>query len=165
MSQAPYAAYGHKARFGTKLGEDIKLSDTLWAALTDSYTQLPMGITAENLAKQYQISRDDTDEYALRSQQAWGVANSAGVFKNEIAPMEIKGRKGPEEFSTDEHPRPDTTKEGIAKLPSVFQKDGTVTAGSASGICDGASTMLVATEEACQKYNLTPLARIVSYGM
>eukprot|EP01138_Halocafeteria_seosinensis_P011588 gb/GECG01011837.1/.p1 GENE.gb/GECG01011837.1/~~gb/GECG01011837.1/.p1 ORF type:complete len:401 (+),score=56.52 gb/GECG01011837.1/:1-1203(+) len=166
MSQAPLSVFGHKVRFGTKLGEDMKMTDTLWAALTDSYTQLPMGITAENLAKQYKISRDDTDEYGLRSQQAWGVANSNGVFKNEIAPMELKGKKGKtEQFDTDEHPRPDTTLEGMTKLPSVFQKEGTVTAGSASGICDGATTMLVASEEACAKYNLAPLARIVSYGI
>eukprot|EP00500_Bicosoecida_sp_ms1_P006435 CAMPEP_0203816550 /NCGR_PEP_ID=MMETSP0115-20131106/16054_1 /ASSEMBLY_ACC=CAM_ASM_000227 /TAXON_ID=33651 /ORGANISM="Bicosoecid sp, Strain ms1" /LENGTH=396 /DNA_ID=CAMNT_0050725455 /DNA_START=33 /DNA_END=1223 /DNA_ORIENTATION=- len=165
MSQAPMAVYGHNARFGTKLGTDMTLKDTLWAALTDSHTRLPMAITAENLAEQYGLSRADCDEYGYRSQQAWAAAHAAGVFDDEIAPMELKGRKGPVTFSADEHPRPQATVEAMSKLPAVFKKDGVVTAGNASGICDGAAALIVASEAAVKEHGLTPLARLVSWGI
>lgn len=165
MSQAPMAVYGQDARFGLKLGTDMSLKDTLWAALTDSHIRLPMAITAENLAEQYGISRTECDEYALRSQVAWGAANEAGVFDDEIAPMELKGRKGPVTFAADEHPRPQTTVEAMGKLPPVFKKDGTVTAGNASGICDGAASLIVASEAAVKEHGLTPIARLVSWGI
>lgn len=100
-----------------------------------------------------------------RSQQTWAAANDKGVFNDEIVPVEIKTRKGMVEMTADEHPKPKTTKEQIAKLPSVFKKGGVVTAASASGICDGAASVIIASEEAVQKHNLTPLARIVGYGI
>ncbi|KAJ8298571.1 hypothetical protein KUTeg_022631 [Tegillarca granosa] len=162
MSQAPYAVRG--IRFGTKLGQELKLEDTLWGGLTDSYTGLPMAITAENLAKQYNISRQDCDDYALKTQTRWKIANDAGVFAAEMAPITLKGKKGPETFEVDEHPRPQTTPEILAKLPPVFKKDGTVTAGNASGVCDGAAALVLASEEAVKSQNLKPLARLVSYG-
>lgn len=163
MSQAPYAV--RNARFGTKLGQDLKLEDTLWQGLTDEYAKTPMGITAENLAKKYNVTRQDTDQYAFQSQQRWKKANDQGFFKDEIEPVKTKGKKGVEEsFDTDEHPRPQSTIEQISKLPAVFIKDkGTVTAGNASGVCDGAAAVIICNEEALKKYNLKPLARLVAY--
>jgi acetyl-CoA acyltransferase 2 len=117
------------------------------------------------LAKKYNVSRQDTDQYALQSQQRWKKANEQGVFKDEIEPIKTKGKKGTEEvFDTDEHPRPQTTIEQLNKLPAVFIKGtGTVSAGNASGICDGAAAVIVCSEEAVKKYNLQPLARLVAY--
>lgn len=163
MSQAPYAV--RNIRFGTKLGQDPKLEDTLWQGLTDEYAKTPMGITAENLAKKYNITRQETDQYALQSQQRWKKANDQGFFKDEIEPIKTKGKKGVEEsFDTDEHPRPQTTIEQLSKLPAVFIKDkGTVSAGNASGICDGAGAVIICTEEALKKYNLKPLAKLIGY--
>ncbi|KAJ1567540.1 hypothetical protein HK405_005603, partial [Cladochytrium tenue] len=163
MSQAPYALRG--TRMGTKYGVDQKLEDTLAHALVDQYpTKTPMGITAENLGKQFNISRQDADHYALRSQQRWAQAHANGIFAKEIAPVEVKTRKGVDLFSVDEHPRPHTTIESLAKLSSVFVKDvGVVTAGNASGICDGAASLIVASEAAVKQFNLTPLAEILSW--
>ncbi|KAJ1985396.1 3-ketoacyl-CoA thiolase, mitochondrial [Dimargaris verticillata] len=164
MSQAPYAL--RDVRWGTRYGVDQKLEDTLAAALVDRYpTPTPMGITAENLGMQYGLTRAQCDEYALQSQHRWAAANAKGIFNHEIAPIELKGRKGAiEQFTTDEHPRPQTTLEGLTKLKPVFQKDsGLVTAGNASGISDGAASVIVASEAAVNKYGLKPLARIVSY--
>ena len=179
MSQAPYAV--RNARFGTKLGQDLKLEDTLWQGLTDEYAKTPMGVTgelhlslcdpsqlwclAENLAKKYSLTRQDTDQYALQSQQRWKKAHDQGFFKDEIEPIKTKGKKGAEDvFDTDEHPRPQSTLETLSKLPAVFKKEnGTVTAGNASGVCDGAGAVLICTEEALKKYNLTPLARLIGY--
>lgn len=102
----------------------------------------------------------------MRSQQTWGKAKEAGIFDAEMAPIEVKGRKGPQVIDTDEHPRPQTTLEQIAKLPAVFdKKTGVVTAGSASGICDGAGTIIVASEQAVNEHNLTPLCRLAGYGV
>jgi len=162
MSQSPYIL--RDARFGTKLGVDLKLEDSLWAGLTDMHIKTPMGVTAENLAAQYDISREDNDKYAQLTQQRWGEAVKAGKFESEIAPIEIKTRKGVKVFQHDEHARPDVTLEQLGKLPTVFKKNGTVTAGSSSGVCDGASAAILATEEACAKYNLEPIARIVSFN-
>ncbi|WFD35043.1 acetyl-CoA C-acyltransferase [Malassezia cuniculi] len=165
MSQSPYTLSG--VRFGnTRYGVDLKLVDTLAASLVDQVpVPTPMGITAENLAEKYGITRDQCDAFALQSQQRWVAAQEAGAFKDEIAPIEVKSKKTTEVFSVDEHPRPKTTLETLAKLPSVFKKGGTVTAGNASGICDGAAANVVASEEAVNKYGLKPLARIVSYGV
>jgi len=165
MSQAPLSVYGQAVRFGHRLGVDLSLKDTLWSALTDSYAQIPMGITAENLAEKYGISRDDTDKYSLRSQMAWKAAQDSGVFSSEITPVMIKGKKGEVAFTVDEHPRPQAGLESLAKLPPVFKKGGTVTAGSASGIGDGAAALIVASEEAVKKYGLTPLARVSGWGV
>ncbi|BFZ15591.1 hypothetical protein BsWGS_18630 [Bradybaena similaris] len=162
MSQSPYAV--RNIRFGTRLGEDLKLQDMLWEGLTDSYVKLPMGMTAENLAEKYGISREECDKYAVQTQARWKKANDSGVFKDEIVPITIKGRKGEEIFEVDEHPRAATV-EAMAKLPPVFKKNGTVNAGNASGICDGASALILASEAALKKYNLQPLARIVSFGI
>ncbi|XP_040192809.1 3-ketoacyl-CoA thiolase, mitochondrial [Rana temporaria] len=161
MSQSPYAV--RNIRFGTKLGMDLKMEDTLWAGLTDSMIKTPMAITAENLAEKYEISRQDCDNLGYRSQQRWKAAQDAGRFTAEMAPIELKTKKGPVKMEQDEHPRPQTTLEQMAKLPTVFKKDGVVTAGNASGISDGAGVLILASEEAVTKHKLTPLARIVAY--
>lgn len=162
MSLAPYAVRG--IRFGTRLGVDMKLEDTLWSGLTDSYVKLPMAITAENLAEQYKITRQECDEFALLTQKRWQHANKNGHFKEEMAPIAIKGKKGNESFDYDEHARGDkVTIEELAKLPAVFKKDGTVSAGNASGICDGAGSIILADEETVNAHGLNPLARVVGY--
>merc|ERR1712018_444576 len=152
-------------RFGTRLGADPKLEDMMWASLTDLYCKTPMGVTAENLAEKYNLTREEVDAFAVRSQQTWGVANEKGVFKDEIAPVDIKSKKGTIEMTADEHPKPKTTVESIARLPPVFKKGGVVTAASASGICDGAAAVIVASEDAVKDYGLIPLARIIGYGV
>jgi acetyl-CoA acyltransferase 2 len=125
-----------------------------------------MGLTAENLAKQNGISRQDCDAFALRSQLAYEAAHKAGVFEAELAPIEVKGKKGPVVFSKDEHPRAGLTIEALEKLKPVFDpKAGVVTAGNASGINDGAGAIIIASEAAVKAHGLTPLARIVSYGV
>jgi len=163
MSACPYAV--RDIRFGTKLGSDPKLEDMMWASLTDLHTKTPMGVTAENLAVKYELTREEVDAFAIRSQQTWGAANEKGVFADEIVPVEIKTRKGVIQMTTDEHPKPQTLLAQIAKLPPVFKKGGVVTAASASGICDGAAAVIVASEEAVAKHGLTPLARVVGYGI
>ncbi|KAG6975113.1 hypothetical protein JG688_00002705 [Phytophthora aleatoria] len=162
MSQSPLAVYGHQARFGVGLGAGLNLQDTLWSALTDSYAKMPMGMTAENLADKYKITREECDAFGLRSQTRWAEAQAAGWFDAELAPLEVKAGRKTEEFAVDESPRTvDMAK--LAKLKPVFKKDGVVTAGNASGVSDGAGAVLLASEEAAKKHNLTPLARIVSY--
>jgi len=163
MSACPYAV--RDIRFGTRLGSDPKLEDMMWASLTDLHTKTPMGVTAENLAVKYELTREEVDAFAIRSQQTWGAANEKGVFADEIVPVEIKTRKGVVQMTTDEHPKPQTLLAQIAKLPPVFKKGGVVTAASASGICDGAAAVIVASEEAVAKHGLTPLARVVGYGI
>jgi len=163
MSMCPYAVRG--IRFGTKLGTDIKMEDTLWASVTDAHIATPMGVTAENLAKKYNISRADSDAFSLRSQTNWARAHSEGVFTAEVAPVTLRTRKGETVMASDEHPKPATTLEGLAKLPPVFAKGGTVTAGSASGICDGAGAVVLASEEAVKAHGLTPLARVAAYAV
>ncbi len=161
MSQAPHAARG--IRFGTKLGKSPELEDTLWSSLYDPYADCAMANTAENLAEQFDISREACDEYGLRSQKTWAAAQEAGRFEQEMAPVELNSRKGPETFAVDEHPRPQSTLEKMAKLPPVFKKDGRVTAGNASGICDGAGALILASAEAVSKHGLSPLARLVQW--
>lgn len=162
MSLSPYSVRGN--RFGVKLGMNLNLEDTLWVSLTDSYCKLPMALTAENLAEKYGVTRQECDEFALLSQQRWTNAHKNGHFKDEIAPIEIKGRKGMETFEVDEHPRGEKANiEELTKLKSIFKKDGTVTAGNASGICDGAGSIILASEETVKANNLTPLARLAGY--
>lgn len=161
MSQAPYAARG--IRFGIKLGKSPELEDTLWSSLYDPHAGCAMASTAENLAEKFGITREECDEYGLRSQKQWADAQDNGRFEAEMAPIEIKGRKGVETFAIDEHARPEATLEKMAKLPPVFKKDGTVTAGNASGICDGAGSLVLASGEAVKKHGLTPLARLVQW--
>ena len=163
MSQAPHVLRG--GRDGWAFGKAPQVGDTLWDALTDSYSNTPMAVTAENLAVKYEISRQECDAYALLSQQRWAAANEKGYFKSEIAPYELTSKKGTVSFAVDEHPRPQTTLEILAKLGPVFKKDGVVTAGNASGICDGAAALVLTTEEFAKSKGLTPLARIVQWGV
>ncbi|TDG45935.1 hypothetical protein AWZ03_007655 [Drosophila navojoa] len=162
MSQTPFIA--RNMRFGTTLGGNYNLEDALWAGLTDTYCKLPMALTAENLADQYKISRERVDEFSLRSQKNWEKGQQEGAFNAEIAPIKLKVKGKEVDFVVDEHPRPKTTIEGLAKLPSLFKKNGVVTAGTASGICDGAAAVVVASEEALKEYNLKPLARLVAFS-
>jgi acetyl-CoA acetyltransferase family protein len=162
MSQAPHVIRG--ARWGLPFGKDTKLGDTIWDALTDSYVGMPMAITAENLAEQYKLSRQECDDYALRSQKTWAAANEAGRFRDEIVPLELKGKKGVVQFAVDEHPRPQSTPEALAKLSPVFKKDGVVTAGNASGISDGAAALVICSKEAGQQRGWKPLARVTQWA-
>lgn len=164
MSQAPLAVFGQDARFGTRLGSGLNLKDTLWAALTDTHAKIAMGETAEKLGSQYNITRQECDEYAARSQKLWQEANEAGYFRDEIAPITISSKKGEELFEVDEPPRL-TSVEKLATLKPVFKKDGLVTAGNASGISDGAGSVVLASEEAVNKYQLQPLAKILAYDI
>src|SRR5262249_38359495 len=141
MSQAPHVIWG--ARSGFKFGEG-KLEDLLKVALLDGYCGLFMAQTAENLARKFSISREAQDEFALRSQKAAAAAYEAGRLQEEIVPVEITTRKGTVTFERDDHMRPDTTIEQLAKLPTAFSKDGFVTAGNASGIVDGAAALVIA---------------------
>jgi len=161
MSQAPHVIYG--ARAGFALGQG-KLEDSLMVALLDTYCNTPMAGTAENLARRYEISREEQDRYALRSQQEAKRAKDAGVFAEEIVPVEVKTRKGTMLFDTDDHMRPETTLEGLAKLRPAFNKDGFVTAGNASGIVDGAAALVIAGEEYVKTHDLKPLGRLVSWA-
>ena len=159
MSQAPHVIRG--ARWGLRLGEG-KMEDSLMVSLMDSYCGCYMAVTAENLAKKYNITREQQDAFALRSQKLAVAALEAGKFKDEITPVEIKTRKGVEHFERDDHMRPDTTMEGLAKLKAVFSKDGFVTAGNASGIVDGGAAVVVTTSD---RAKTRPLGRIVSWGI
>ncbi len=151
MSMTPYVLRG--ARWGQRLGHG-KVEDMLTTALTDSYAQAPMAITAENLAVQYKISREECDQYAVESQQRCKKAFDAGFFKEEIVSFLAE---------QDEHPRGSATMADLTKLKPLFKKDGVVTAGNASGIVDGAAAMVVSTEAHAKKH--TPLGRLVSYGI
>jgi acetyl-CoA acyltransferase 2 len=162
MSQAPHVVRG--ARWGLPLGKGA-LEDSLWSALTDSYSGAAMAITAENLAVQYRISQDEVDEYSVLSQRRTAAAQQEGRLAQEIAPVELKGKKGSTQFDRDEHPRPDTTVEGLKKLPKVFKKDGVVHAGAASGICDGAGSMVMATRSWADRRGLKPLGRLLNWGV
>ncbi|KAK5637716.1 hypothetical protein RI129_000117 [Pyrocoelia pectoralis] len=141
MSQTPFVV--RNVRFGTMLGVNYNFEDSLWAALSDTYCKLPMALTAEKLGAQNNITREDVDEYSLRSQMCWKAAQEAGLFKEEMAPIQVKGKKGPENVECDEHPRPNTTLKGVS---------------------DGAGTVIVASEAAASEFKLKPLARIVGYS-
>jgi acetyl-CoA C-acetyltransferase/acetyl-CoA acyltransferase 2 len=162
MSQAPLVVRG--TRWGFPLGKPPPMEDLLWSALTDSYAGMPMALTAEKLAEQYRISQDEVDAYSVESQRRWAAADEAGRFRDELAPVEVKGKKGPVLFARDEHPRPDTTAETLRKLPKVFKKDGVIHAGAASGICDGAGAFVVASRAYADRRGLRPLARLVNWG-
>jgi acetyl-CoA C-acetyltransferase/acetyl-CoA acyltransferase 2 len=140
------------------------MEDLLWSALTDSYAGLPMALTAEKLAEQHGIGQDAVDAYAVSSQRRWAAAHEAGRFEAELAPMDLPSRKGPVTFGRDEHPRPDTTVEGLKKLPKVFKKDGVIHAGAASGISDGAAMLVLTTRAYADRKGLRPLARLVNWG-
>jgi acetyl-CoA acyltransferase 2 len=162
MSQAPFVVRG--ARFGTQLGKPPAMEDYLWSALTDSYAGMPMALTAEKLAEQYRITQDEVDEYSVLSQKRHAAAAEAGRFREELAPVELQTRKGPQLFARDEHARPDTTVESLKKLPKVFKKDGVIHAGAASGVSDGAGMLVLATRAYADRKGLPPIARIVNWG-
>lgn len=162
MSQSPYVLRG--ARFGMRMGDGAAV-DVLSEVLTDCRGNIPMGITAENLAKRYNISREAQDEFALLSHQRAAAARASGRLAKEIAPVTVKGRKGEAVIRDDEHIRPDTSLEGLARLRPAFDREGTVSAGNASGINDGAGSVVIASDTAVQKNGWEPIARIVSYGV
>ena len=161
MSQAPHVIRG--ARSGFALGQG-KLEDSLMVALLDTYCNTPMAGTAENLARKFDISREEQDKYALRSQIEAKRAKDSGYFAEEIVPVEVKTRKGNVLVDQDDHLRPETTLEGLAKLKAAFAKDGFVTAGNASGIVDGAAALVIAGEEFVKRRDLKPMGRIVSWA-
>ncbi|MBQ8130307.1 MAG: acetyl-CoA C-acetyltransferase [Clostridia bacterium] len=161
MSRAPFALPG--ARFGYRIGNpaaqselvDTMIRDALW----DVYNDCHMGVTAENIAARWQITREEADAFALRSQQRAAAAADAGRFAPEIVPVELKGKKGTVRFDSDEGIRRDTSQEALSRLSPAFQKGGVVTAGNASGLNDGAAAVVLASEEALRRHRLTPLAR------
>jgi acetyl-CoA C-acetyltransferase len=161
MSLAPHALH---LRSGTKMG-DAKMVDTMIRdGLWDAFNGYHMGNTAENVARQWQITRDDQDRFALASQQKAGAAQREGRFKDEITPVTVKGRKGDVVIDADEYLKPDTTIEVLAKLRPAFDKEGTVTAGNASGLNDGAAALVLMSEEEAVRRGITPLARIASWA-
>jgi acetyl-CoA acetyltransferase family protein len=161
MTQAPHVIRG--LRSGLKLGQG-QLEDTLWSALLDTHCGCTMAGTAENCAAKYGISREEQDKYAIRSQQLAAKAWSEGRMKEEVVPVELKSRKGVELFVQDDHMRPDTTMEGLAKLPAAFSKNGCVTAGNASGIVDGGAALLLASANAVKSHGLKPLAKLTHWA-
>ena len=165
MSQAPHVLRG--ARWGYRFGQTPPLEDTLWEALRDPQCGRAMAETAEALAAQHGISRAECDAYALRSQQGAAAAWQEGRMADEVTPVPLKDRKTKQEvpWADDEHRRPDTTAEGLAKLAPVFKKDGVVTAGNASGISDGASMLVLAHADVAKAHGLKPLGRLVSWGL
>jgi acetyl-CoA acyltransferase 2 len=163
MSQAPHVVRG--ARWGLRLGPAPPFEDLLWESLKDPQCGFSMAETAENLADKYKISRAEVDAYALTSQQRAKAAWDGGWFADELAPIPIKNRKTKQDepWAADEHMRPETTAEGLAKLAPYFKKDGVVTAGNASGICDGAAAVVIASEGAAK--GLKPIGRLVAWGI
>ena len=161
MSNAPHMTSA--ARFGTKMG-DIALIDGMLGALQDPFGDMHMGVTAENVAERCQISREEQDALAVESHKRASNAIEQGYFKEQIVPVEIKSRKGTKVFDTDEHVRADASMEGMASLRPVFKKDGTVTAGNASGINDGAAAVVLASGAEVAAQNLKPMAKILAWG-
>ncbi len=163
MSQAPYLI-PQDVRTGRKMSNFVTIDHMVNDALTDAFNDYHMGITAENVSEKYNISREEQDLLAFKSQKKAIAAVECGRFKDEIVPIEIKNRKESFIFDTDEYPNKNSSIEKLGKLKPVFKNNGTVTAGNASGINDGASVMLVASESAINKYGLTPMAEIISVG-
>lgn len=164
MSQAPHVLRG--ARWGLRLGPSAPLEDLLWESLKDPFCGFSMAETAENLAEQYKLSRKDVDEYALRSQKLAKQAWDEGAFDDEVIPVMIKDRKTKQmvPFRSDEHMRPETTAEALAKLAPYFKMDGVVTAGNASGICDGAAALVIAGADYAEEKGLEPIGRLVAWA-
>ena len=161
MSQAPHVIRG--LRSGLRLGQGA-LEDTLWSALLDTHCGCTMAVTAENCAAKYNVSRGEQDAYAIRSQQLADKAWKEGRLKEEVVAVEIKSRQGVELFAQDDHIRPESTMEGLAKLPAAFSKNGCVTAGNASGIVDGGAALLLASAAGVKDHGLTPLARLTHWS-
>ena len=165
MSQAPHVVRG--ARWGLRLGPTAQFEDSLWESLSDPQCGCSMAETAENLADKYELDRTAVDEVALRSQQRAAKAWKDCVFEHEVVPVPVKNRKTKEmeDWRGDEHMRPDTTLEVLGKLPPYFKKDGVVTAGNASGICDGAAATIIAGEDFAADHGLKPLGRLVAWAV
>jgi acetyl-CoA acetyltransferase family protein len=161
MSQAPHVIRG--LRTGLRLGHR-KLEDSLWEALLDTYSGCTMAMTAENCATRYGVTREEQDCYALRSQQLAANAWTAGWLADEVVPVEVRTSKGVQVVDRDDHLRPQTTLDGLAHLPPAFKKDGTVTAGNASGIVDGGAALILASAEALDRHHLHPLGRLVAWA-
>jgi acetyl-CoA C-acetyltransferase/acetyl-CoA acyltransferase 2 len=163
MSMSPYANFNQRFN-GPKMG-NMQFEDMLTATLTDQYTGAGMGMTAEKLAEQYSISREEQDAFAVESHQRAARATENGVFAKEIVGVEVKTRKGTVVVDKDEHIKPEASTEVLGKLRPAFKKDGTVTAGNASGINDGAASVVIAGQAAVDRHGLEPIARIVSWGV
>jgi len=161
MSRANY--WLPSARWGSKMGDQVVM-DSMLGALSDPFDASHMGVTAENVAAKYSISREVQDEFSVESHRRAANAIAKGYFKDQILSIEIKDRKGTKLFDTDEHVRTDVTLENLAKLKTVFKKDGSVTAGNASGINDGAAAVVLMERKAAEKKGLKPMARLVAYG-
>ena len=161
MSRSPYSS--QSPRFGQKMG-DMSMTDMMVAALSDPFGGGHMGVTAENVADEYQISRDVQDTFAAESQRRASVAINEGRFKSQILPIEVRVRRDMVPFDTDEHPKSSTTAESLGKLRPAFRKEGSVTAGNASGLNDGAAAMVLASADAAEKAGLKPRARLLGYA-
>lgn len=162
MSQSPFIQ--RDCRFGVKFTQTPTIECSLWSTLTDWHINTPMGVTSENLARKYQLTRKEVDEFALLSQTRWKEANDKGRLRDEIVPVTLTERRREVVFEVDEHPQP-TTIDSLAKLRPSFEKDGVSTAGNSSGIGDGAGAIVLASEEAVKQHNLKPLARVAGYGI
>ena len=163
MDRAPYLL--PQGRWGARMGDVTMLDSMLYDGLHDAFSGKHSGWHTEDLVMKNGISREDQDRWALRSQQRFGEAQAAGRFDAEIVAIEVPGRKGPTVFARDEHNRPDTTAESLAKLKPAFRKDGTITAGNAPGLNSGAAAMVVAERAWAERNGLVPMARLVSYGV
>ncbi len=163
MSQAPFMT-PYKVRSGIKMGDFALKDHMIYDALTDAFNNVHMGITAENIADKHGLTREEQDEFAINSQEKAIKAIDEGRFKDEIVPVIVKHRKGEDVVDIDEYPNRRTSLEKLGTLRAAFKKGGSVTAGNSSGINDGASFMLVASEEAVKKYNLTPLVEVIGLG-
>lgn len=163
MSQAPHVTRG--LRWGVKLGQSPTLDDLLWESLRDSYCNLAMGETAENLAVQYKLNREHVDEFALRSQTLAAKAWESGEYSDEVVGVPVRNRGKEVLFERDEHMRPETTAEGLAKLKPVFKSDGVVTAGNASGIGDGAGSMVISSGDFAKRKAVKPIGKLLGWGI
>jgi acetyl-CoA C-acetyltransferase len=163
MDQAPYLAV--RARWGHRMGDGQLYDSVLRDGLNDAFSDAHSGWHTEDLVEQYQVSREAQDRWAARSQERFSAAQAAGLFKSEIVAVEVPGRKGPTLFDKDEHNRPGTSIETLAKLKPAFRADGTITAGNAPGLNDAASAMVLADERWAAEHALKPVARLVSYGI
>jgi len=163
MDQAPYLMGG--GRWGYRMGDAQIYDSMLRDGLNDAFSGEHSGWHTEDLAKKFQITREEQDRWALRSQQRFGAAQAAGKFDAEIVPVDVKTRKGTVSFAKDEHNRPDTTAESLAKLKPAFRKDGTITAGNAPGLNSAGAAMVVAERAWAEKRGVQPYARLVSYGV
>jgi acetyl-CoA C-acetyltransferase len=163
MDQAPYLVT--RARWGYRMGDGALLDSVLRDGLNDAFSDAPSGWHTEDLVENYQVTREAQDSWALRSQQRFAAAQADGHFKSQIVPVEVPGKKGPTQFDKDEHNRPDTTLEALARLKPAFRPNGTITAGNAPGLNDAAAAMVLADGEWAEKRGLVPTARLVSYGI